>query len=225
MIAKRHCAAGVILAAGLVGFAIADSNVDSVNKYAWGENVGFLNWRDADGGMQGVNVMSTHLAGFIWGENIGWINVGNGNGPYSNTDNTNFGVNIDAGGDLNGFAWGENVGWINFEGGALATPAQPARFDAVDHRFRGYAWGENIGWINLDDPNTFVEVSASLCKADYDMDGDVDLGDFGVFGASFGSMMGDPNYNPAADCDNDGDVDLGDFGIFGSQFGRSDCAP
>ncbi|GAB4546854.1 MAG: hypothetical protein Tsb0013_06080 [Phycisphaerales bacterium] len=61
------------------------------------------------------------------------------------------------------------------------------------------------------------------CLADFDMDGDVDLGDFGIFGAAFGSVIGSPNYNPAADLDNDGDVDLGDFGIFGSEFGRTDC--
>ena len=66
-------------------------------------------------------------------------------------------------------------------------------------------------------------VMVSLCTTDFDMDGDVDLGDFGIFGAAFGSVAGDANYNPAADFDNDGDVDLGDFGVFGSDFGRSDC--
>ncbi len=63
----------------------------------------------------------------------------------------------------------------------------------------------------------------NLCSADFDNDGDVDLGDFGVFGAAFGSSTGDANFNPAADFDADGDVDLGDFGVFGSQFGRTDC--
>ncbi|GAB4522424.1 MAG: hypothetical protein Tsb0013_25110 [Phycisphaerales bacterium] len=61
------------------------------------------------------------------------------------------------------------------------------------------------------------------CVADFDNDGDVDLGDFGIFGGAFGSNAGDANYNPDADFDNDGDVDLGDFGIFGGEFGRSDC--
>ncbi len=67
----------------------------------------------------------------------------------------------------------------------------------------------------------------SLCSADFDMDYDVDLGDFGVFGAAFNSVTGDGNYNPAADFDSDGDVDLGDFGVFGSQFGfgPAECMP
>ncbi len=64
---------------------------------------------------------------------------------------------------------------------------------------------------------------ANSCIADFDDDGDVDLGDFGVFGAAFNSGVGDPNFSPQADFDDDGDVDLGDFGVFGSEFGRSDC--
>ncbi len=225
MIDKRHIAAGIVLGAGLVGFAIADSNINDTDKFAWGENVGYLNFRDANGTTQGVQVFTDHLQGYIWGENIGWINVGNGSGPYANTDGTDFGVNIDMSGNLTGYAWGENVGWINFDGGAMATPAQPARIDQVDSRFRGYAWGENIGWLNLDDSGTFVGVDSTmnLCVADFDNDGDVDLGDFGVFGAGFNAMSGDPNYNPSADFDNDGDVDLGDFGVFGAEFGRTDC--
>ncbi len=64
---------------------------------------------------------------------------------------------------------------------------------------------------------------ANSCFADFDGDGDVDLGDFGVFGAAFNAMSGDGNYNMSADFDNDGDVDLGDFGVFGSEFNRADC--
>ena len=61
------------------------------------------------------------------------------------------------------------------------------------------------------------------CVADIDGDGDVDLGDFGLFGSAFNARLGDPNYNPDADLDGDGDVDLGDFGIFGTEFNRNDC--
>jgi hypothetical protein len=212
------------LGLGIATIATADSNIDSVNKWAWGENVGWLNWRDANGGTQGVEVLNDHLEGFIWAENVGWINVGNGGGPYANTDNTNFGVNIDpATGNLSGFAWGENIGWVNFEGGALASPAQPAQLDFANNRFRGFAWGENIGWINLDDPINFVEVLDNACLFDFNGDGQVDGADFGTFGAAFGSMTGDPNYNPQADADGNGSIDGADFGAFGAEFGRTDC--
>ena len=65
--------------------------------------------------------------------------------------------------------------------------------------------------------------NCDVCLGDFDGDGDVDLGDFGVFGAAFGTALGDPGYTPDADLDGDGDVDLGDFGLFGAEFGRTDC--
>jgi hypothetical protein len=144
------------LATSLPAAALAQSNVGTTNKFSWGENVGWMNWRDAGNPVssQGAVVRSSFLSGFVWGENIGWINLGDGtpvNGTsYANANGTDFGVNRDTiTGNLSGFAWGENVGWINFSGGALATPAQPARYDRVAKRFTGFAWGENIGWINL----------------------------------------------------------------------------
>jgi hypothetical protein len=146
--------------------SFAQSNIDATDKYAWGENIGWTNWRDANGSSDGVIVGTDFLEGFIWGENIGWINVGDGTPAntfsYANVNGTDFGVNIDADDDLSGFAWGENVGWINFGWGAAANLANRARFDFVAGRFRGYAWGENIGWINLDDAARFVAASVGV---------------------------------------------------------------
>ena len=65
----------------------------------------------------------------------------------------------------------------------------------------------------------FIE-GRPLCVADFNGDGSVDLGDFGFFGAAFGSSLGDVNYQEAADFNGDGNVDLGDFGAFGAEFGR-----
>lgn len=148
--------------------ALAQTSISPNDRFAWSENCGFLNFRDAGtpAGAQGVHVHADFLSGFVWGENIGWINVGNGSGPYANTTGLDFGVNRNsANGFLSGFAWSENAGWINFSGGNLASPRNPARLDAAANRFRGYAWGENIGWINLDDATHFVGL---LCPADVD---------------------------------------------------------
>ena len=148
----------------LAGPARPESNIDPSHKFAWGENVGWLNWRDANDGRSGVQVNATFLSGYIWAENVGWINVGNGlpaNGvSYANVDGSEFGVNILANGDLEGYGWGENIGWVNFGTGAV-TPNQ-ARYDASSARFRGYAWGENVGWINLDDPVHYVGVACTI---------------------------------------------------------------
>jgi hypothetical protein len=213
-----------MLAAAIVVLAApawAQSNVDEVLKFAWGENVGWTNWRDANATNQGVRVNVDFLEGYIWAENVGWINVGDG-GPYANTDDTDFGVNVDTNGDLFGLAWGENVGWINFDTRAALTAFdQQARFDLLAGRFRGYAWGENVGWINLDDAEHYV--AAEVCPACVgDLDGDdvVDLTDFGLFAAAFNTVLGDADYNPCADLDHDGVIDLTDFTAFGGVYGE-----
>jgi hypothetical protein len=181
-----------LLASALASTALAQ-DIDPNNKFAWGENIGFLNFADAGNppGSQGVFAHPTFLEGFVWGENIGWINLGDGSGPYANTTGLNFGVNRNpSNGHLTGFAWSENTGWINFSGGALATPANPARIDPATRRFRGYAWGENIGWINLDDPNVFVRL---LCGADINGDGLLNFFDVAAYIALYNAQ------DPAAD--------------------------
>src|SRR5205807_22239 len=71
----------VSLAAAALSFAapgaFAQTNVTTTNKYAWSENCGFLNWRDAGSpvGAQGAFVGARVLFGFVWGENIGWVNL------------------------------------------------------------------------------------------------------------------------------------------------------
>jgi hypothetical protein len=168
----------------LSGSALAQpfSNVRDDHKYSWGENIGFMNWRDAVNDTKGVRVRFASggfMSGYIWGENVGWINTGNGAGPYANTNNTNFGVNVNlTTGALTGFAWGENIGWINFSGGAMATPPNAARVDLVARRLRGFAWGENVGWINLDNATDFVGL---FCLTDVNEDGvsnSTDVSDF-----------------------------------------------
>jgi len=162
-----------------VAIASAQSNIDPANKYAWGENMGWTNWLDANSGANGVVVGTDFLSGFIWGENIGWINVGDGTPGggggtfYVNANGTDSGVNIQADENLDGYAWGENIGWINF-GTQPFVGAQGARFDFTAGRFRGYAWGENVGWINLDDAVHFVATVPGGCTTDVDcVDGDV----------------------------------------------------
>src|SRR5262249_43481925 len=131
---KRPILPASFLLAALTSGLVAQSNIDNTvpDKFAWSENVGWTNWRDAGGATQGVVVGDSFMGGFIWGENIGWINLGDG-APgslcgglpcYANADGSDFGVNIDGDGDLHGLAWGENIGWLNFDAGAMAAPPQ-----------------------------------------------------------------------------------------------------
>lgn len=190
--------------------AMAQSNIKPSSKFAWGENIGYINCRDAGAvpGTQGVRINGSFLSGFAWAENVGWINFGTlpaNNVSYANVNGADSGVNRDpATGNLSGYAWGENVGWINFSGGALAVPANPARFDAAAKRLRGYAWGENIGWINLDNGLIFPAV----CAADYNGDGVLNVSDiFAFLTAWFAS-------NPLANFNGVSNIDVGDIFAF-----------
>ncbi len=191
------------------------SNIQSSNKWSWGENIGFMNWRDAGSPIasQGALINPNILSGFVWQENTGFINLGDGtpaNGTaYANLTGTDFGVNILNDNRLAGLAWGENVGWINFGPHATLPALQQARFDPSSNRLRGYAWGENIGWVNLDDSTHFVGVR---CPADFNNDGVVDLFDYLDFVAAFAAN------DPAADFNLDAIIDFFDYLDFVAAF-------
>jgi len=101
-----------------------DGTIDLTYKYAWGENVGWINFGTTNGN---VHVTDSGLSGYALGENIGWIYLG---------DITN-----DGEGNLSGYAWGENVGWIKF------NPTKGGVVINSSGEFTGSALGENIGWI------------------------------------------------------------------------------
>lgn len=121
-----------ICVGGKVVFAENIDPWDDGSQYAYGENIGWLNFEPGFGG--GVTVDDTALTGYVWAENIGWINLSpEGQG----------GVMNDGHGNLSGYAWGENVGWINFD------PEHGGVTIDYDDNFDGWAWGENIGWIHF----------------------------------------------------------------------------
>lgn len=195
--------------------ARAQSNIDTTNKVAWCENIGWTNWRDSGNPMasQGAIIAGTFLSGFVWTENTGYLNLGDGsptNGAsYANLASTDFGVNILPDNRLGGLAWGENVGWVNFGPHATLPALQQARLDPASSRLRGYAWGENIGWVNLDDTNHFVGLS---CPADFNADGGIDFFDYLDFVDAFSSN------DPSADFNQDGSIDFFDYLDFVDAF-------
>ncbi len=137
---------------------LAAVNIDAINKWAWGTNVGWVNF-SADTG--GVTVYADHLEGYAWGENIGWIRMGTceSGSPctYSNTSASDYGVNNDGAGYLSGFAWSSNTGWINFD----PSGEEQVKIDPLSGDFNGYAWGENIGWISFQNANVPYKVNTT----------------------------------------------------------------
>ncbi len=100
----------------------------------------------------------------------------------------------------------------------MLTPTGQARYaihDAALHL-------TNDGTAGPGGMLAYLDVTA-VCLADINGDGSVNISDFGVLSAAFGSNPASPNWNPAADLNMDGAVNISDFGILSSEFGRGNC--
>ncbi|MCC6934374.1 MAG: hypothetical protein IT406_01610 [Candidatus Yanofskybacteria bacterium] len=142
----------LFLAATMV-FAL---NIDAVNKYAWGENIGWLNFSTTEGD---IDVGATTIDGYAWGENVGWISLTCANTGTCGTVDYGLGFTSRTAGDdaVTGYAWGENVGWISFNcanTSSCGTVSYGVTVNGTTGDFSGYAWGENVGWISFNCANT-----------------------------------------------------------------------
>ena len=131
------------------GTAVAE-NINPNNdgsKYAWSENLGWLNAQPSGPGGPGAQVSIAGLTGYMWSENAGWISLSCTN---TSCGTTSYGVTNDACGTLSGYAWSENAGWINFApttcGGDQTCGV---KIDPTTGIFSGRAWSENAGWITF----------------------------------------------------------------------------
>ena len=132
----------------LFSTAAGATDIDTVDKYAWNTNAGWMNFRPGFSGFEGVTVYADHLEGYAWSESLGWFRLGThtvGDAhTYGNSSATDYGVNHDGAGNLSGYAWSANAGWINFsptDGGVT--------IDTATGSFDGYAWSESAGWIHF----------------------------------------------------------------------------
>jgi hypothetical protein len=150
-----RCGAVVLiwLSALLSTVADADTTINPTNNYAYGANLGWINWRGDV--THGANIGGQVCSGYIYGANLGWINLGNGsplNGvQYQNNNATDFGLNLDGAGNLSGYAYGANIGWITFS--AQGSP----KVNISTGKFSGYGYGANCGWISLSNSFAFVQ--------------------------------------------------------------------
>jgi hypothetical protein len=133
--------------------AYAATTIDAANKYAYGANIGWMDWTgdNTHGAVIGAYVCS----GYIYSANVGWINLGSGspaNGiQYQNNSATDYGVNQDGLGNLRGYAYGANIGWINFENTGAPT------INMITGQMSGYVWSANCGWISLSNAVAYVQ--------------------------------------------------------------------
>ena len=202
MVYKKFCKIFIVLTLLLCPMGAVAENIDPDNdnsQYAYGENVGWLNFEpDGDGG-PGVEVEDPKPAGYIWAENIGWVSLSCEN--TSSCGAVNYNVTNDNTGNLLGYAWGENVGWISFSCAntdTCGTVDFGVTIDPVTGEFSGHVWGENIGWVTLrsESPVVYgVTTSWPGCE------------NLSTFASAYGSVSSDTNYNASCDNNDDEDVD------------------
>src|SRR5208283_5147146 len=135
----------------------AGTTIDATNKYAWGANIGWMDWSGGTGQTAtGVVIGQYVCSGYIYSANAGWINLGSGvptNGIYyQNLSANDFGVNQDGLGNLSGYGYGANIGWITFE----QTYGQP-KVNLLTGQLSGSVWSANCGWISLSNAVAYVQ--------------------------------------------------------------------
>jgi len=108
-----------------------NGTIDPTYKYAWSEEIGWINFGCDN---CNVSVVDSELTGRAWSESHGWINL----------DPSQAGVKNDGEGNLSGSAWGENLGYIDFSGVTINS----------DGYFEGFATGDITGQINFNCSNT-----------------------------------------------------------------------
>lgn len=106
---------------------VSAGTVLSSHKYAWSDNVGYINFEN-------VVVSDSLLSGYAWTGNAGWIKFSPAQGGVSNNGS----------GNLSGSAWGEQLGWIDFNNVSI---------NSSTGGFSGTATGALVGTINFDCPN------------------------------------------------------------------------
>jgi len=180
-----------LLLVGSVGSCWALTTINPTNKYAYGANVGWIDWRGDTN--SGAVIGEYVCSGYLWAANVGWINLGSAaptNGiHYLNLSANDFGVNHDGQGNLRGYAYGANIGWITFE-----TNGAP-KVDWKTGKLGGYAYSPNCGWISLGSAFAFVQTDTITPGA---------VGTNGLSVAWMLTYFGTTNVNANADPDGDG---------------------
>ncbi|MCX6789404.1 MAG: carboxypeptidase-like regulatory domain-containing protein [Candidatus Gribaldobacteria bacterium] len=115
--------------------------VNSTNKYAWGENMGWINFAPTDNsGYAGITITKTAITGYAWSPQYGWINF--------NPTNSGQGVLNNCSGELSGYAWVSELGWLNMSGVVINSAG----------KFTGAAGATSttVGRVNFDCDNCNV---------------------------------------------------------------------
>ncbi len=105
--------------------------ISTQDRYAWGENLGWVNLSPSNAGLI---ITDSSVTGYAWSRQFGWINF--------NPSSSGQGVSNSPTGVLSGSAWVAQRGWLNFDGVTIDN----------DGRFHGVAGtdGSSVGRVSFD---------------------------------------------------------------------------
>ncbi len=137
-----------------VDVVFAATDINSTNRYAWNDLVGWMDFYAENT----VKVNSQDLRGYAT-STVGDISLDchttrNGNiCSQSDYQVTNDGI-----GNLSGFGWNDQYGWISFDchnstGTGCGVSNYQVLIDADSGTFSGYAWNDTAGWFSFNCAN------------------------------------------------------------------------
>ena len=72
---------GIFLFSNIALASTTNGAIDSTYKYAWGKNIGWINFGASNGN---VSITDSALTGYAWSDNYGWINLNPTNSGVTN---------------------------------------------------------------------------------------------------------------------------------------------
>lgn len=132
---------------GMFKIAYAATNIDSTNKWAWSDVVGWMNFFNTDTVIVGVSQLEGYASSSVGDISLDCATTRSGN----ICGTSNYKVTNDGGGTLSGWAWNDIYGWISFNcnnTGGCGVSNYSVYIDAAGD-FHGFAWNDLMGWISF----------------------------------------------------------------------------
>lgn len=122
--------------------ATTTNNIDSVDKWAWNDVIGWIDFNITGT----VTVTSSSISGYA-SSGVGYIALDCATSPSPSCSPSSYGVNNDGGGTLSGYAWNDAIGWISFQ--STGGPSYGVTVSTTTGDFSGWAWNDVVGWFSF----------------------------------------------------------------------------
>lgn len=143
----------VFFGLGLFLIAFAATNIDSNYRYAWNDNLGWIEFYSTNN----VIVYYDRIEGYA-NSSVGSIALNCNSTPNGNICGGpagNWKISNDGNGNLSGWAWNDVIGWISFDSVTAGSGYfYQTIINPTTGEFSGWAWSESVGWISFNCSNT-----------------------------------------------------------------------